>query len=66
MTDRPTADGSDDPPAAQVARARQCLRCRESFASEWSGERICPRCKGTAAWRAGVPPQYAPNRKPRG
>ena len=32
---------------------RPCLLCREPFPSEWAGERVCPRCKSTAAWRNG-------------
>jgi hypothetical protein len=34
---------------------RLCLRCRRGFHSEWAGERICARCKGTSAWRKGLP-----------
>ena len=36
-------------------KARRCLRCETSFDSAWSGERICPRCKGSSAWRTGDP-----------
>lgn len=32
---------------------RRCLMCRDSFESSWAGERICKRCKSTAAWREG-------------
>ncbi len=31
---------------AQLAKTRQCLKCREKFTSSWSGERICGKCKG--------------------
>ena len=41
-----------DKAAETVSRRRNCLRCDASFQSEWSGERICHRCKNTAAWRA--------------
>ena len=34
---------------------RRCLRCKTQFESEWSGERICPKCKGSSAWRNGEP-----------
>jgi len=27
--------------------------CRDRFESSWPGERICKRCKSTAAWREG-------------
>ena len=39
---------------ADIAAERVCLRCRSSFWSEGFGERICSRCKGTAAWRSAV------------
>ena len=39
-------------------RARFCLSCRGSFESAWVGERICPRCKGTLAWRSGSTRTY--------
>lgn len=38
-----------------VPRERRCLRCQTHFESEWSGERICRRCKGTSSWRNGLP-----------
>ena len=34
-------------------KTRRCLRCQTTFDSQWSGERICPRCKGTSTWREG-------------
>ena len=34
-------------------RTRVCLKCRKPFESEWAGERICRKCKSTAAWRNG-------------
>ena len=33
------------------ARPRKCLMCSQSFDSEWSGERVCKRCKSTDSWR---------------
>jgi hypothetical protein len=33
---------------------RKCLVCRSSFLSAWAGERVCRRCKDTAAWRSGA------------
>jgi hypothetical protein len=35
-------------------KTRACLVCEEPFPSEWAGERICRRCKSTAAWRSGA------------
>jgi hypothetical protein len=37
---------------------RRCLGCSEMFESEWAGERICQRCKGSARWRSGTPPEW--------
>ena len=51
---RPKAAPSDHSPS-DLPKIRQCLRCEAAFPSEWSGERICARCKGSAAWRAGAP-----------
>jgi hypothetical protein len=30
---------------------RKCLMCKEVFASEWSGERVCKRCRSSGAWK---------------
>jgi len=38
-----------------IPKVRPCLRCETSFSSTWSGDRICPRCKGSKAWKDGVP-----------
>ena len=35
-------------------KSRQCLKCREPFSSEWSGERVCKRCKSSGTWRSGL------------
>jgi hypothetical protein len=35
-------------------KTKACLVCKAPFLSEWAGERICRRCKSTAAWRSGV------------
>lgn len=36
-------------------KKRKCLGfCGQEFDSEWNGERICKRCKDTAAWRSGA------------
>ena len=41
-------------------KVRRCLSCEATFDSQWAGERICPRCKHSSAWRAGV--SYKPVR----
>ena len=35
-------------------KIRKCQICRSPFPSAWAGERICRRCKDTAAWRSGA------------
>lgn len=50
-------------PAPHVAKDRSCLRCRNGFQSNWSGERICPRCKSSSSWQRGTP-RAAPAPKP--
>lgn len=32
---------------------RTCLMCGDGFDSEWSGERVCKRCKSNDSWRNG-------------
>jgi hypothetical protein len=39
------------------AKTRACLVCKTSFQSEWSGERICRRCKSAKVWRNGAAAQ---------
>ena len=47
--------------AVVTPKQRQCLRCQDTFTSAWSGERICPRCKGSHAWRQGAPVRTHPS-----
>jgi len=42
----------DDEPEIVITK-RKCLKCSQTFDSEWSGQRICSDCKKTAAWRSG-------------
>ena len=42
---KPTTERTD------VAKTRRCLKCREPFESEWSGERVCRHCKSLDSWR---------------
>ena len=32
---------------------RLCLKCRESFESQWAGERVCKIRKSRDEWRTG-------------
>jgi endogenous inhibitor of DNA gyrase (YacG/DUF329 family) len=44
-------------------KRRPCLKCGKAFESAWRGERVCPRCKSTSAWRnaSGVSPASGRN-----
>jgi hypothetical protein len=44
---KPEADQQVEP------KTRPCLVCKTPFLSEWSGERICRRCKSAKIWRGG-------------
>jgi len=35
-------------------KIRRCLVCHEEFVSAWSGNRVCHRCRSTAAWKQGA------------
>ena len=43
-----------EPERVHVAKTRKCLKCREPFESEWSGERVCKHCKSLNSWREGT------------
>ena len=45
---------ANERPVEYHASERKCLKCNTSFHSEWSGERICKKCKGTFNWRSGL------------
>ncbi len=42
------------PRRMETKKVRACLKCRETFESKWSGERVCKKCKTRIAWREGV------------
>jgi 5-methylcytosine-specific restriction endonuclease McrA len=42
-----------DPEIVRIRKERQCLLCLVPFESEWSGERICQKCKSRSIWREG-------------
>ncbi len=50
MTNHTTKPTSDIP---YVIKKRNCLMCGDGFDSEWSGERVCKRCKSNDGWRNG-------------
>jgi hypothetical protein len=37
-----------------VPKTRPCLVCKTPFLSEWSGQRICRRCKSGKNWSSGI------------
>jgi ribosomal protein L40E len=55
MTNFPAIDRPWDQPPPDVPKLRHCLRCNATFPSQWSGERVCSRCKSSNAWRSGAP-----------
>jgi hypothetical protein len=57
MADEKQFDADRARRISDVPRARLCMRCSTRFESEWSGERICRRCKSTTSWRNGLPHQ---------
>jgi len=61
MTSSPATDESSVRPASDTSKVRHCLRCNDSFSSEWAGERICSRCKKSSTWRNGDPYRPVPN-----
>lgn len=50
-----TAEALDEFDAERQSqrKERDCMMCGEGFESEWFGERICRKCKSTAAYRQG-------------
>lgn len=52
MTKAAANDPSLSKSPRDVATTRACLRCKTVFQSEGFGERICPRCKGSAVWKS--------------
>ena len=65
MTKLPATDVPGRGPVRDIAKVRKCLRCKTTFQSKWSGERICARCKSSNSWRNGMPfkPYAATNRR---
>ncbi len=55
MSSNPLTFNAIDHPAAPAPKLQHCLMCNSEFPSAWAGERLCSRCKGTSAWRRGVP-----------
>ena len=55
MTDHLPTDVPADRPPVDTPKVRRCLRCNVEFESEWSGERICKRCKSSKVWSMGSP-----------
>lgn len=55
MTGSPATDEPNDPASRDVPKVRQCLKCNAAFPSNWSGERVCVRCRNSNAWRNSAP-----------
>lgn len=56
----PAAEVADRPSREKI-KVRTCLRCATTFESSWSGERICPHCKRSHAWRSGEALRHRPS-----
>lgn len=52
-TSRADSGANLAPDLTPSSKQRECLMCHQRFPSEWAGERICKRCRQTAAWRQG-------------
>lgn len=61
MTDAPETDTPLERPSHDVPKPRRCLRCETPFVSEWSGNRVCSRCRSSGTWKIGVPHIGRPN-----
>lgn len=55
MSSFPPSGSINENQSADIHKIRKCLRCEATFHSQWAGERICPQCKKSAAWRSGAP-----------
>ncbi len=53
MSSRKTNNSKPEPDNPSEPKQRNCLMCSREFQSRHIGERVCPNCKGTAAWREG-------------
>lgn len=65
MTESSPDHADLDGQASLAPKSRECLRCQTTFESQWVGERICGRCKGSAAWRTGAPIHSPPTKSQR-
>lgn len=52
-----TDSAATSPSRSMTPKLRACLRCAVSFESAWVGERICPNCKRSKLWAAGIAPR---------
>lgn len=63
MSEYRTTDQHLDEQTPVKPKVRECLRCQTKFESQWAGERICGRCKGSTAWRTGAPIHSPPTKR---
>lgn len=61
MTKPPTIEAPRDQLPQDEPKVRKCLGCKVMFNSAWAGERICSRCKSSAAWQDGTPVKSYPS-----
>jgi hypothetical protein len=60
MTNSSATHAPSDHLLRDVAKVRQCLKCKTTFLNNWSGERICACCKKLNVWRNGAPSRPHP------
>jgi hypothetical protein len=65
MTKSANVEASSNLASWDVPKVRQCLRCKDTFHSTWSGERICSHSKRSNAWRNATPNRSYPSRNKR-
>lgn len=50
--DKNQTEAETKPSLNPAAKSRKCLMCSTAFDSDWSGERICRKCKSSSTWRS--------------
>tara|TARA_R110001592_G_scaffold104697_1_gene294573 strand:- start:67895 stop:68671 length:777 start_codon:yes stop_codon:yes gene_type:complete len=45
-------------PPRDECKRRNCVKCSKKFTSRHFGERVCPRCRNSSAYRPSIDPRY--------
>jgi len=65
MTGTSETDAMSDQTSWDIPKVRSCLKCKATFHSAWSGERVCARCKKSNVWQGGGRLKSFPTRNSR-